>query len=81
MKLLYTNSQSSPFHVFHWPRVYHVRVTKLDCLPLDRIEIVVFQIKFNVINFRNKIFHVFSYVVHFSLSFLSLVSSGNSMFC
>ena len=31
--LLYTNSQSSPFHVFHWSRVYHVRVTKLDCLP------------------------------------------------
>ena len=29
---LYTNGQSSPFHVFHWSRVYHVRVTKLDCL-------------------------------------------------
>ena len=38
--------------------------------PLDRIEIVVFQIKFNVINFRNRIFNVFSYVVRFSLSFL-----------
>ena len=42
----------------------------LKMRPLDRIDMVVFQIKFNIINFRNKIFHVFSYVVHFSLSFL-----------
>ena len=32
-KLLYTNRQSSPFHVFYWWRAYHVRLTKLDCLP------------------------------------------------
>ena len=31
--LLYTNRQSSPFHVFYWWRAYHVRLTKLDCLP------------------------------------------------
>ena len=29
----YTNRQSSPFHVFHWWRAYHVRLRKLDCLP------------------------------------------------
>ena len=31
--LLCTKRQSSPFHVFHWSKAYHVRVTKLDCLP------------------------------------------------
>ena len=31
--LLYTNRQSSPFHVLYWWRAYHVRLTKLDCLP------------------------------------------------
>ena len=41
--------------------------------PLDRIDIVVFQIKFNVINSRNRIFNVFSYVVRFSLSCLWLL--------
>ena len=31
--LLYTNRQSSPFHLFHWWRALHVRLTTLDCLP------------------------------------------------
>jgi hypothetical protein len=31
--LLYTNSQSRIFLVFYWSRAYHVRVTKLGCLP------------------------------------------------
>ena len=30
LNLLYTNRQSSPFHVFYWWRAYHVRLTKLD---------------------------------------------------
>ena len=31
--LLYINSQSRIFLVFYWLRAYHVRVTKLGCLP------------------------------------------------
>ena len=31
--LLYINSQSRFFLVFYWSRAYHVRVTKLGCLP------------------------------------------------
>ncbi len=32
-QLLYINSQSRFFLVFHWSRAYHVRVTNLGCLP------------------------------------------------
>ena len=56
----YSPVKNEKTHVHH-----HVKTR-----PLDRIDIVVFQIKFKVINFRNRIFNVFSYVVRFSLSFL-----------
>ena len=58
--------------------------------PLERIDIVVFQIEFKVINFRNRIFNVFSMqsalVCHFFdfwyiIKYLLTVSSGNGMFC
>ena len=53
--------------------------------PLDRIDIVVLQIKSKVINFRNRIFNVFSYIVcHFFdfwciIKYLLTVPVGNSM--
>ena len=50
----------------------HVR-HDVSTRPFDRIQIVVFEIKFNVINFSNKIFHVFSYVVRYIFSFVWLL--------
>ena len=67
----------SPSHQREWETTRYSLVSEKNHVrhhvktrPLNRIDIVVFQIKFNVINFRNKIFHAFSYVVRFSLSFL-----------
>ena len=61
-----------------FPRCYYylwsmIKDEDVKTRPLNRIDIVVFQIQFNVINFRNRIFHAFSYVVRFSLSFLRLL--------